>query len=138
LKTFTRYRQAAGCRLIAKNGDIEIKQYWDNVYPSQPELADETRSEADIVSGFRAVLDDAVSQRLTADVEVACYLSGGLDSSAVLGLAQAKLDRPIRAFTIAFEGEFDESPLAERTAAFTGSNYQPIAVSPQDQAGSGL
>jgi asparagine synthase (glutamine-hydrolysing) len=121
-----------GCILIAKNGNIEIKQYWDNVYPTQAELADDPRNEAEIVSGFRNVLDDAVSERLTADVEVACYLSGGLDSSAVLGLAQAKLDRPIRAFTIAFEGEFDESPLAKRTAAFTGSNYQPIAVSPQD------
>jgi asparagine synthase (glutamine-hydrolysing) len=113
-----------GCILIAKNGNIEIKQYWDNVYPTQAELADDPRNEAEIVSGFRNVLDDAVSERLTADVEVACYLSGGL--------AQAKLDRPIRAFTIAFEGEFDESPLAKRTAAFTGSNYQPIAVSPQD------
>ncbi|MFT6408136.1 MAG: asparagine synthase (glutamine-hydrolyzing) [Arenicella sp.] len=121
-----------GCILIAKNGNIEIKQYWDNVYPTQAELDDDPRNEAEIVSGFRNVLDDAVSERLTADVEVACYLSGGLDSSAVLGLAQAKLDRPIRAFTIAFEGEFDESPLAKRTAAFTGSNYQPIAVSPQD------
>ena len=58
------------------------------------------------------MLDDAVAERLTADVEVACYLSGGLDSSAVLGLAQARLDRPIRAFTIGFEGAFDESRLA--------------------------
>ncbi|PHR51263.1 MAG: asparagine synthase (glutamine-hydrolyzing) [Robiginitomaculum sp.] len=121
-----------GCILIAKDGAVQIKQYWDNVYPTESVLANDTRSEAEVVSGFRSVLDDAVSERLTADVEVACYLSGGLDSSAVLGLAQAKLDRPIRAFTIAFEGEFDESPLAERTAAFTGSNYQPISVSPQD------
>ncbi|MFT6033258.1 MAG: asparagine synthase (glutamine-hydrolyzing) [Arenicella sp.] len=126
----------SGCILVAKNGSIEIKQYWDNVYPTQAELADDTRSETDVVTGFRSVLDDAVSQRLTADVEVACYLSGGLDSSAVLGLAQAKLDQPIRAFTIAFEGEFDESPLAERTAAFTGSNFQAVAVSPKDLADS--
>jgi asparagine synthase (glutamine-hydrolysing) len=121
-----------GCILIAKDGQVKIQQYWDTVYPTEAELATETRSEAEIVSGFRSVLDDAVSERLTADVEVACYLSGGLDSSAVLGLAQAKLERPIRAFTIAFEGEFDESPLAERTSAFTGSNYEPIPVSPQD------
>ncbi len=120
-----------GCMLVAKDGKVEIKRYWDNTYPTASALADEARSETEIVSGFRDVLDDAVTQRLTADVEVACYLSGGLDSSAVLGLAQAKLDKPIRAFTIAFEGEFDESPMAERTAAFTGSNFEPIAVSPQ-------
>lgn len=121
-----------GCMVIAKDGHIRIEQYWDNVYPTEAALNDDKRSEAEIVSGFRNVLDDAVAERLTADVEVACYLSGGLDSSAVLGLAQAKLDRPIRAFTIAFEGAFDESPLAQRTAAFTGSNYEPIPVSPQD------
>lgn len=121
-----------GYVLIAKDGNIRIDQYWDNVYPTESALAGDKRSESELVSGFRSVLDDAVSDRLTADVEVACYLSGGLDSSAVLGLAQAKLDRPIRAFTIAFEGGFDESPLAERTAAFTGSNYEPIPVSPQD------
>lgn len=119
-----------GCLAIAKNGAVRIMTYWDNIYPTAETLALDSRSEAEVVAGFRAVLDDAVAERLTADVEVACYLSGGLDSSAVLGLAQARLDRPIRAFTIAFEGaDYDESPLAERTAAFTGSNYVPIPVS---------
>jgi asparagine synthase (glutamine-hydrolysing) len=123
-----------GCLLFAKNGAVRIEPYWENTYPTQSTLESDARSEAEIVSGFRHVLDDSVAERLTADVEVACYLSGGLDSSAVLGLAQARLDRPIRAFTIAFEGAFDESPLAERTAAFTGSNYVPVPVSPQNMA----
>ncbi len=123
-----------GCLLYAKDGLVRIEPYWEPDYPAQTTLASDTRSEAEIVSGFRAVLDDSVAERLTADVEVACYLSGGLDSSAVLGLAQARLDRPIRAFTIAFEGAYDESPLAERTAAFTGSNYVPVPVSPQNLA----
>lgn len=124
-----------GCFAIARNGAVRIERYWDNVYPTAETLQGDTRSEAETVAQFRTVLDDAVAERLTADVEVACYLSGGLDSSAVLGLAQARLDRPIRAFTIAFEGaDYDESPLAQRTAAFTGSNYVPIPVSPQDLA----
>ena len=123
-----------GCAAIAKNGAVRIERYWDNAYPSATQLANDRRSEADVVAGFRTVLDDAVAERLTADVEVACYLSGGLDSSAVLGLAQARLKRPIRAFTIAFEGAYDESPLARRTAAFTGSNYVPVPVAPRDLA----
>ena len=124
-----------GCLAIAKNGQVRIEPYWDNVYPTAEVLRNDRRCEADVITQFRAVLDEAVAERLTADVEVACYLSGGLDSSAVLGLAQAKLDRPIRAFTIAFEGsDYDESPLAERTAAFTGSNYVPIPVTAQDMA----
>ena len=123
-----------GCLAIAKDGIVRIARYWENTYPTAETLDQDRRSEAEVVSGFRAVLDDAVAERLTADVEVACYLSGGLDSSAVLGLAQARLERPIRAFTIAFEGAFDESPQAQRTAAFTGSNYVPVPVSPQSMA----
>ena len=123
-----------GCVAIAKDGNLQIRRYWSQDYPTAAVLGEESRSEAEIVEGFRAVLDDAVNERLTADVEVACYLSGGLDSSAVLGLAQAKLDRPIRAFTIKFEGEWDESPLARRTAEFTGSNYVEVPVSPRDMA----
>jgi asparagine synthase (glutamine-hydrolysing) len=123
-----------GCLVIAKNGQVRIQRYWETVYPTSATLAREERSEAEIIKGFRAVLDDAVAERLTADVEVACYLSGGLDSSAVLGLAQARLERPIRAFTVAFEGAFDESPLAQRTADFTGSNYVPVPVTPQAMA----
>ena len=123
-----------GCLVIAKQGAVRIVRYWENIYPTASTLAADRRSEAEIVAGFRTVLDEAVAERLTADVEVACYLSGGLDSSAVLGLAQARLDRPIRAFTIAFDGAFDESPLAERTAAFTGSNYEPVPISAQNMA----
>ena len=123
-----------GCMAIAKGGKVRIKRYWTQDYPTAAALRGDIRTEAEVVSQFRAVLDDAVTERLTADVEVACYLSGGLDSSAVLGLAQAKLDRPIRAFTIKFEGEWDESQLAQRTAAFTGSNYVEVPVSPLDMA----
>ena len=123
-----------GCVAIAQNGTVQIRRYWAQNYPTAAALRGDTRSEEEVVSQFRAVLDDAVTERLTADVEVACYLSGGLDSSAVLGLAQAKLDRPIRAFTIKFEGDWDESPLAQRTAAFTGSNYVEVPVSPLDMA----
>ena len=123
-----------GCVAIAKEGKVQIRRYWAQDYPTAAALRGDTRSQADVVAEFRAVLDDAVTERLTADVEVACYLSGGLDSSAVLGLAQAKLDRPIRAFTIKFEGEWDESPQARRTAAFTGSNYVEVPVSPRDMA----
>lgn len=125
-----------GCMAIAKNGKVRIERYWDIHYPEASVLANERRSPDEVIAGFRAVLDDAVAERLIADVEVACYLSGGLDSSAVLGLAQARLDRPIRAFTIGFEGAWDETAIAERTAAFNGSTFIPIPVTSQDLADS--
>ncbi|MGH8188578.1 MAG: asparagine synthetase B family protein, partial [Steroidobacteraceae bacterium] len=89
----------------------------------------------EIIEGFRAVFDDAVAQRLIADVEVAAYLSGGIDSCAVLGVAQRKLSRPIRAFTISFDDEmYDERLLAQRTAELTRSNFVPVPVTQRQLA----
>ncbi|MGH3550632.1 MAG: asparagine synthase (glutamine-hydrolyzing) [Pseudonocardiaceae bacterium] len=124
-----------GCALVARDGQVEIRPYWDTDYPSREVLTADDRSESEIVDGFRAVLDDAVGQRLIADVEVASYLSGGIDSSAVLGLAQQKLNRPIRAFTIVFGEElYNEEQLAQQTAQWLGATFVPVPVSQHDLA----
>jgi asparagine synthase (glutamine-hydrolysing) len=74
-----------------------------------------------------------VAERLVADVEVAAYLSGGIDSCAVLGLAQRRLSRPIRAFTITFsDAVYDEQSLAQRTADSVGAKFVPVPIT-QDQ-----
>ena len=126
------YAVPPGCVLYARDGRVDIRPYWDMDFPDAATLAADRRSDAEIVSGFREVLDDAVRERLVADVEVAPYLSGGIDSCAVLGLAQHHLDRPIRAFTIVFGDDlYDEHLLAQRTAEFTGSAFVPVPVSQQ-------
>jgi asparagine synthetase B (glutamine-hydrolysing) len=71
----------------------EVRPYWDTDYPSRESLAADGRSDADVSAGFREALDNAVAERLVADVEVASYLSGGINSSAVLGLAQRRSNR---------------------------------------------
>jgi asparagine synthase (glutamine-hydrolysing) len=124
------YTVPPGHYAIAQDGDVSIHPYWDLRYPTAAELAADDRSDAEIVEGFRAVLDDAVRERLVADVEVASYLSGGIDSCAVLGLAQRHMDRPIRAFTLAFEDAmYDESALARAQAERSGASFHPIPVS---------
>lgn len=124
-----------GCALVARDGQVEIRPYWDTDYPSREVLAADGRSEADIVSGFREVLDNAVADRLVADVEVASYLSGAIDSSAVLGLAQGKANRPIRAFTIVFgEKLYNEERLAQQTAELLGATFVPVPISQRDLA----
>ncbi len=124
-----------GCMLVTRDGQVEIRRYWDTDYPSRETLAADGRSEAEIGAGFREVLDNAVAERLVADVEVASYLSGGIDSSAVLGLAQRKLNRPIRAFTIVFGDElYNEERLAQQTAEWLGATFAPVPVSQRDLA----
>ena len=79
-----------GCYAIARHGDVRIYPYWDWEIPTAEQMRADTRSEAEIVEEFRKALLDSVRQRLVADVEVASYLSGGIDSCAVLGLAQQR------------------------------------------------
>ncbi len=123
------YSVPAGHYAIAQRGEVNTYPYWDMEYPSADELAADDRSDDEVVAGFRAVLDDAVRERLVADVEVASYLSGGIDSCAVLGLAQRHMDRPIRAFTLAFDDAlYDESALAREQAERSGARFHPIPV----------
>ena len=129
------YTVPPGHYAIAQHGEVSVYPYWDMVFPTAAELAADDRTDAEVVAGFRAVLDDAVRERLVADVEVASYLSGGIDSCAVLGLAQRHMDRPIRAFTLTFDDAlYDESALARAQAERSGSSFHPIPVTARSLA----
>ncbi|MDT5256389.1 MAG: hypothetical protein QOD10_1469, partial [Mycobacterium sp.] len=119
-----------GCYAIARDGDVRIYPYWDWEIPTAEQMRGDTRSDAEIVDEFREVLVDSVRQRLVADVEVASYLSGGIDSCAVLGLAQQEMDRPIRAFTLTFENPlYDDAPNASN-ASPRSAPWSRAAASP--------
>src|SRR4051795_4623997 len=105
--------------------------------PTAEQMRADTRSDAEIVEEFRQVLVDAVRERLVADVEVASYLSGGIDSCAVLGLAQQEMNRPIRAFTLTFENPlYDQARIAEAQAKHVGATYHPIPITGREIADS--
>ncbi len=123
-----------GHYLVADAKGFEVVQYWDVVYPTtddEPPCVSET----DHAEGLRSVLDEAVRIRLRADVPVGCYLSGGVDSCAILGLAAKHRSDPIRAFTVRFDHEdYDEGEIASEMAASAGAEFTPIAVTGGDLA----
>ena len=126
------YTVPPGHYAIAQRGEVSVYPYWDLAFPTAAEIAADDRTDAEVVAGFRDVLDDAVRERLIADVEVASYLSGGIDSCSVLGLAQLHMDRPIRAFTLCFEdAAYDESEFARAQAERAGSSFHPVPVPPR-------
>jgi asparagine synthase (glutamine-hydrolysing) len=117
-----------GHYLVATRRSVRVHRYWDVDYP-RSNRTDTQRSEADWIEQIRFQLSEAVRIRVRADVPVGCYLSGGVDSSAVLGTASASFPGKVAAFTVAFEGrEFDESSSAERTAARAGADFHRVAV----------
>ena len=121
--------------LEARNGTVRLQRYWDLDYPPVEGAPEWTEGdEHALPERLRDALDEAVRLRLRADVPVGCYLSGGLDSSAVLGLAARHAGR-LKAFTVAFDQEgYDESPLAAATAARAGAEWMPLHVSQADLA----
>ena len=67
--------------------------------------------------------------RLRADVPVACYLSGGIDSCAVLGFASRLSSKPLRAYTLSFDhADYDEEALAREQAARSGAEFCRIDI----------
>jgi asparagine synthase (glutamine-hydrolysing) len=123
-----------GHYLIATDKHFQLVPYWDFNYPHAAETS-APRSDADYIAEFREVLDDAIRVRLRADVPVACYLSGGLDSCAVLGLAARHRRDAIKAFTLTFDrGDYDEGPQAREMAAKAGAEFIPIPIRQDDLA----
>lgn len=111
--------------------DIEEKQYWDLDFPDQGDEYDPP--EKQLLEEFRAVLDQAVSLRLRADVPVVGYLSGGVDSTSVVATASRLRGTPIPTFTIKIATpKLDETERALMAARTVGS--EPTIVTCDGQA----
>lgn len=90
-------------------------------------------SEAEAVLELEHVLGDAVQRQMLADVPLGALLSGGVDSSLITALMQARSPRPVRTFTIGFEEkEFDEAVHARAVAAHLGTEHTELRLSSQD------
>ncbi len=123
-----------GHYLLATDKHVQLNKYWDFDYPRASD-GGSTRSDADYAAEFRQALEEAVQIRLRADVPVGCYLSGGLDSCSVLGLAAKHHPDPIRAFTLTFDrADYDEEKEAREMAAKVGAEFYPIPIRQDDLA----
>ncbi|MEL6183203.1 MAG: asparagine synthase (glutamine-hydrolyzing) [Myxococcota bacterium] len=118
--------------VIERRGDrfaMERIRYWDLDFP-RAEDHDSDPDEAAYVSGVRDRLLDAVATRLEADVPVGCYLSGGIDSCSILGLATPLQQSSVRAYTISFDSDaYDESAIAKEMAEATGAEQVVLSLS---------
>ncbi|TNF38696.1 MAG: asparagine synthase (glutamine-hydrolyzing), partial [Gammaproteobacteria bacterium] len=101
---------------------VHDMKYWDMDFPL-PDERTANFNEEDHIEGVREQLMRAVQLRLEADVPVACYLSGGIDSCSILGLSAASQQSPVKAFTIGFDdAKYDETPIAREMAESVGAD----------------
>ncbi|TDX99672.1 asparagine synthase (glutamine-hydrolyzing) [Thiohalophilus thiocyanatoxydans] len=115
-----------------KHGKFQVtdQKYWDMDFPLQSErLKNDRDDEEYYIEGVRKELLQAVQLRLEADVPVACYLSGGIDSCSTLGMAAASQQSPVKAFTIGFDdADYDETPIATEMAESVGADQDVMLL----------
>jgi len=114
-----------GHRLLVKQGSLSVEPYWDLHF--EPDEI----SEDECISTIRQLLGEAVEKRLMADVPLGVFLSGGLDSTAVLSFARAVTDQPLPTFTIGYADDtFSEWTHARRAAKYFGTDHHEIIIDP--------
>ena len=111
------------------DGRLETWSYWDlDLGDPDPELAGPRAAEA-----LGTLLTDAVRLRLRADVPVAAYLSGGLDSSLICALAQEQLGGTLSTFSVAFDdASFDERRYQEEVAAALRTHHRAVPIADRE------
>jgi asparagine synthase (glutamine-hydrolysing) len=119
------HKLAPGHLLRWQNGSARVRRYWE--LPAE----ERAMSEDEAVEGLRGVLRDAVRSHLMSDVPLGAFLSGGVDSSLVVGLMAEASDRPVRTFSIGFdEPRYDELEHARTVARHFGTDHHEFVVRP--------
>ncbi|MGH8642710.1 MAG: asparagine synthase (glutamine-hydrolyzing) [Burkholderiales bacterium] len=116
--------------LTVEGGRFEEQRYW-----RVPGNVERGVSEAEWVERIRARLGESVHMQMVSDVPIGAFLSGGIDSSTVVGLMAAHSDRPIRTYAIGFKGGaaddyYNELPYARRVASLFHTDHREIVVQP--------
>jgi asparagine synthase (glutamine-hydrolysing) len=124
-------------RIRRKNGKLDISQhrYWDFDFPHE-EARPRNFDPDEHVERVREELIKAIVHRLEADVPVGCYLSGGIDSCCILGLATGAMQSPVKAYTISFDDDaYDEAPIAREMAESMNADQELIHLRAEDLYG---
>ena len=112
------------CLTITRTGTVSTLRWWDLSHCEAVQ-----QSEATWIEEFNATLNDAIRLRLRAEVPFGAFLSGGLDSSTVVGIMCRYSSSPVNTYAIGFHDlRFDESLYAAEAATRFGTRHSPLIV----------
>ena len=119
------FKLLPGHILTVENGDVKIRQYWD--VPYQPV----SQNEAECAETLSSLINEATRIRLISDVPLGAFLSGGIDSSTIVGYMSQNMSEPVQTFSIGFEDDtYDEVPYANAVAKHFGTNHHVEVLKP--------
>jgi asparagine synthase (glutamine-hydrolysing) len=115
---------------IEADGRIASRRYWHLEYPVEQDVRPVDRRDA--TARVRELVTAAVERRLVSDVPLGAFLSGGLDSTIVVGVMSQLMSEPVKTFSIGFEGDaaYDETSYARIAADRFGTDHTEFRVSP--------
>ena len=118
-------RLLPGYILIYKNKQIKISKYWDLSFCPTNEKLDY------YTNGLRYLVGDSVKKRLISDVPLGIFLSGGIDSTAILSYANEYLDKQVKTFNLSFcDWPDNELKYTKNASEFFNTNHKEITVTP--------
>ncbi|HKP47803.1 MAG TPA: asparagine synthase (glutamine-hydrolyzing) [Pyrinomonadaceae bacterium] len=116
-----------GHHLTFSRGRLSVERYWDFEYCTN---ANGHRA-TDYLEELRSSLEESVKLRLVSDVPLGAFLSGGIDSSTVVGIMSRLMDQPVKTFSIGFnEDSYNELKYARLTAKKFATEHHEFLVTP--------
>jgi asparagine synthase (glutamine-hydrolysing) len=123
------YKLLPGHYILVRHGEVQTFPYWDvgdepQVPPGDP------LSEDGYAERILSLLDDSVRRRMIADVPLGAFLSGGVDSSAVVALMKRHASGPVKTFSLGFNigGGYNELSDARQVAEYLGTEHHELQV----------
>lgn len=118
----------AGHMLIAEQGELRLQRYWQLHYAPEADMSAEAAAE-----GLLEKLDEAVRLRMIADVPLGAFLSGGIDSGAVVALMSRHSAEPVKSFSVGYASggdAFDERAFARELAERYATDHREFEMAP--------
>jgi asparagine synthase (glutamine-hydrolysing) len=114
--------------LVFENGRLDLRRYWRLDYSAALEFSDED----ELHEALRARILDAVRRRMISDVPLGAFLSGGIDSSAVVAAMAQVSSEPVKTFSIGFTTDrYDELPKARLVSELFATDHEEMVVEPR-------
>jgi asparagine synthase (glutamine-hydrolysing) len=122
--------EPATVAVFDRDGRRRDRRYWQLTFPQPGARSVPPRETA--AGRVRELVTSAIERRLMSDVPLGAFLSGGIDSTIVVGVMSRLLAEPVRTFSIGFEGDeaFDETAIARQTASQFGTRHTEFRVRP--------
>jgi asparagine synthase (glutamine-hydrolysing) len=116
--------------IVELDGRLIERRYWHLEYPDASASPRVSRAEGR--ERVRQLVTEAVARRLVSDVPLGAFLSGGIDSTIVVGLMSRLMTKPVKTFSIGFEGDpaYDETAPARRVAEAFGADHVEFRARP--------